>query len=174
MAADNQGGIVDAGGPRMPTVGQYMTRDMWRVPSDLSVWSALAVMREHDIRHLLIVDDDVLAGVLSNRDYRRLLDRMEPDGSIRGLDEVRVSEIMTPAYRVVAVGAGTPLLDAVELIVRRGIGCLPVVDDQGHPVGLLTQKMLLASLGTLLGQKPRRRPRRRVAHRRGRPIRLSR
>lgn len=156
----------------MATVGQYMSRDMWRVPSDLSVWSALAVMREHDIRHLLIVDGDVLAGVLSNRDYRRLLDRIEPEGSIHGLNDVRVGDIMTPAYRVVAVGTGMPLLDAVDLIVRRGIGCLPVVDDGGRPLGILTQKALLASLGKLLAHKPRRPNSRRAVHRRRRSTRL--
>lgn len=158
----------------MPTIGQYMTRDIWCVPPDLSVWSALAVMREHDIRHLLVVEDELLAGVLSNRDYRRLLERIEPDGTIRGLDGVCVRDIMTPAYRLVAAGTDTTLLDAAELIVRRRIGCLPVVDDRGRPVGILTQKMLLASLGKLLARKPRRPTRRHTGQRRGRAARLSR
>ena len=154
----------------MATVGEYMTKDFWSVPSDLSVWSALAVMREQDVRHLVVTEGETVAGVLSNRDYRRILERLRPDGTIHGLNDILVRDIMTPAYRVVAVSAEMPLLEAAELIVRRRIGCLPIVDGRGRALGVLTQKTLLGALAELLrpreGRPARRSVRRNAAARR--------
>jgi CBS domain-containing protein len=46
---------------------------------------------------------------------------------------------------VVSVGPGAPLKDAMDLMVGRGIGALPVVED-GRVVGILTQSDVVAAL----------------------------
>lgn len=46
-------------------------------------------------------------------------------------------DIMVPA--VISVSSGTLLADAVELLVESGIGSLPVVDDDGRLVGIISE-----------------------------------
>ena len=128
------------------TAKDNMTSPPNTVAPDLGVWSALAIMRDQDIRHLLVADGDRLAGVLSNRDYRKLLLPLRPDGSVRDVDKSRVREIMTDWGQVVTVTPDMTLLDCADLIVRRKVGCLPVLDGQGRAVGILTQKDVMAGL----------------------------
>ena len=60
-----------------------MVRNPQTVTPSTTVWAALALMRQGDLRHLPVVDDDGrLRGILSNRDFRRLLDFLDPEGRI--------------------------------------------------------------------------------------------
>lgn len=61
---------------------------------------------------------------------------------------MRVSEVMHG--EVVVVTPGTPIRDAVRLMLERRISGLPVVDDSGAAVGIVTEGDLLrrAELGT--------------------------
>jgi CBS domain-containing protein len=132
------------------TARDCMSSDLKLVAADLSVWSALAIMGAQDVRHLLVVDGDRLVGVLSNRDYRKILEWTRPDGTIKNVHGVTVSRIMTPANRLVTVDPEAPLLDIARLIATRKIGCVPVVAESGRPVGILTQKDVMAALIELL------------------------
>lgn len=61
---------------------------------------------------------------------------------------MKIAEVMTPD--VATVRPDTPLVDAIELMVERGISGLPVVDGIGAPIGVLTEGDLLRriELGT--------------------------
>lgn len=61
---------------------------------------------------------------------------------------MNVAEVMTPD--VATVRPDTPLVDAIDLMVERGISGLPVVDGIGAPIGVLTEGDLLRriELGT--------------------------
>lgn len=131
------------------TARDWMSTAPRSVPPMLSVWAALAIMREEDIRHLLVVDQGRLVGVLSNRDFRKILEWTRPDGTLTGLRDVVVARIMTPVDRVVTVPPEASLLDVARLIIRRKIGCVPVVTDAARPCGILTQKDVMRALITL-------------------------
>lgn len=132
-----------------------MSRTVRAVLPDLSVWSALSMMRQEEIRHLLVIDGERLVGVISNRDYRRVLERARPDGSVHGLADLRVSEIMTPGGQLVTARPDTPILEVARLIVTRKVGCIPVLDAQDRPVGILTQKDVMAALVELITSRQR-------------------
>ena len=130
----------------MVTANEIMIRNIQTVAPESLLSTALAVMRDQDIRHLVVMKDDELAGVLSNRDYRRVLERTGPDGTIHGVDSIRVSEIMTPARDVITARPDTPVLNIAQLMVIRKVGCIPVVDEQHRLIGLLTQKDVMREL----------------------------
>lgn len=52
-------------------------------------------------------------------------------------DMKTAKDIMVPA--VISVSSGTLLADAVELLVESGVGSLPVVDDDGRLVGIISE-----------------------------------
>lgn len=117
------------------------------VTEGMSAWAALALMRENTIRHVLVVGaDDGLRGVVSNRDYRKILERLRPDGTIHGLSSVMVAEIMTPAGQLVTGSLETSVREIARWIVERRIGCVPILAATGLPAGIVTQKDVIAAL----------------------------
>jgi acetoin utilization protein AcuB len=102
---------------------------------------AYQLMRDNRFRHLPVVEDGRLVGILSDRDLRPVL--LSP-----GLARARVRELMSED--LTTVGPDTPIEEAASLLVVKKIGCLPVV-AQGQLVGIVTETDLLAVLVELLG-----------------------
>ena len=112
-------------------------------------------MRQGDIRHLPVTDEGgTLQGILSNRDFRRLLDFLDPTGRIPRVRDIAVSEIMTKAPHVLVAHAETPLVDIAQLMVTRKVGAIPIVDPQRRVVGLLAQKDVMRELVRQLAPPP--------------------
>jgi IMP dehydrogenase len=96
---------------------------------DALVADALALMERYHISGVPITDeDDVLVGILTNRDLRFERDVRQP-----------VSALMT-CRGLVTAPVGTTLDEANEILHRHKIEKLPVVDDAGKLRGLITVK----------------------------------
>lgn len=101
-------------------------------------------MGEHVIRHLPVVRDGVVVGVVSDRDVG-IIESLGTTPASR----VRVFEAMTPVPY--AVGAQTSLLEVVRQMERHKYGCAIVTDDEGRvPLGIFTTTDALALLADLL------------------------
>src|SRR5262249_36936729 len=57
---------------------------------------------------------------------------------------VPVADIMT--RKVMCVLPDLPIRTVIDLLVNNYIGCLPVVDDDGCPIGMITKRDLVAPL----------------------------
>jgi acetoin utilization protein AcuB len=123
-----------------------MRKDIVSIGPETSIMVALALMKEHDIRHLLVLDGDDLAGVLSNRDYRRVLYRANADGSVSDVHGIVVKDIMTPVEVVIVAHPDTPLMNIAQLMVVKKVGCIPVMNGDRRPIGLVTQKDVMEQL----------------------------
>jgi CBS domain-containing protein len=68
----------------------------------------------------------------------------EPPGipTVAGL--VPVTDIMT--RDVMCAQADLPIKTIIDLLVNRYIGCVPVVDDDGCPIGMITKRDLVAPM----------------------------
>ena len=96
---------------------------------DALVSDALDLMRTYHISGVPIIDaNDVLVGILTNRDLRFEDDVTQP-----------VSALMT-ARNLVTAPVGTTLAEAEEILHRNKIEKLPVVDSDGRLKGLITVK----------------------------------
>jgi len=127
------------------TVGQFMTTDLFTVrPHDL-VDLAASVMDWRHIRHVPVEDDEGrLAGLVSHRDLLRLLSHGLPPSQT---GPMTVSSIMKP--NPITVTAETPTLEAIEIMRRRRVGCLPVVEGD-RLVGIVTSYDFLALSARLI------------------------
>jgi acetoin utilization protein AcuB len=133
------------------TVGQWMTRRPLVVAESCPIATALGQMRSAGVRHLVVVDDDRVTGILSTRDVGRLLADAEHAGRLS--DPVR--EIMSEGPVTVAPEA--PVTVAARVLLDAKIGALPVRDDDAV-VGIFTTSDALEALLTavdFLGQQPR-------------------
>lgn len=129
------------------TVGQFMATDLFTVRPDDLVDLAASLMDWRHIRHVPVEDENGrLVGLVTHRGLLRLLSRGSnaPDGS-----SMTVREIMKA--NPTSVASTTPTLEAIEIMRRSGIGCLPVVDDN-QLVGIVTSYDFLTATASLFKQ----------------------
>lgn len=136
----------------MIRVCDLMQREVVTLRADDHLDLASDVMRLARIRHMPVVDGDRLVGILSQRDLFRAgissVLQFRPATEREWLGKISVREIMSKP--VVTIGPDAPLREAVDLLVRRKIGCLPVVDGAGFLAGLLSESDVLLHLRELL------------------------
>jgi CBS domain-containing protein len=121
----------------------------------LSVYDHLAIaediMRLGRVRHLPVLDGDRPVGVVSQRDlYRAGMSsvlQLDPEQNQNWLEKVVVRDVMTK--KIETIHPDRPVRVAVETMVEKRIGCLPVVEDGGL-VGLISETDCLSYLAHLL------------------------
>ena len=126
-------------------VERIMQREFATVRSDERMDFVEDVMALGRVRHMPVVDDGKLVGVVSQRDLlaaslSRVL-AFDPQERRTFLRSVDVKEVMAP--RPITVSPATSLGDAAALMLRHKIGCLPVVGPGGEAIGLVTETDLL-------------------------------
>ncbi len=112
---------------------------------------AALLLRSGAIRHLLVVEEGRLVGLLTDRDIQRCapsrLISITEEGYNAVFADTTVERVMTREPRTVT--SSTPLLGAIAVMQQARYGCLPVVDD-GAIVGILTRGDLIDGLQRLL------------------------
>jgi arabinose-5-phosphate isomerase len=96
---------------------------------------------------MLVGDDGGLTGVFTDSDLARLLESRN-----EGALDQPIRSVMTRAPTTIV--AGSPMSTAVELLAQKRISELPVVDDQGKPVGLIDITDVVAWLPPPIGTSP--------------------
>ncbi len=132
----------------MKTVQEVMSKSPITIEAQDTVGLALRTMDDKDIRHLPVIEDGVLIGIVSDRDLRSCQPPLEGEWDridyAMGLLQQPVRQHMTPEPQ--RVSPDTPISEAVDRVVNHRIGCLCVVDDTQRLVGVLSQLDLLAEL----------------------------
>ena len=108
----------------MPTVSHYMTRQPWTIDRKEPLAEAHRVMREHGIRHLPVMEDGRLIGIVSQGDLHLLETIAEFP-----LESVEVMEAMTPNPFIVT--GDTPLDEVVEIMADKKYGSAIVMGRDG-------------------------------------------
>ncbi|MBM3115213.1 HPP family protein [Jeongeupia naejangsanensis] len=126
---------------------QLMSRDLVTLPCGALASEAWALLRRHRIGALPVIDPETgrIAGVVALVDF---LKHIEAD------NELALPQHRHPGLKVdslmsrdpVTVSQATPVHELVPLMADRGLHRLPVVDDDGRLVGMVTQSDLIAAL----------------------------
>lgn len=122
-----------------------MSRDLVTVQPQTSVQQAWQMLARHRIKSLPVVDaTGRLAGIVTVPDF--FIDRHDAhfQAMPRMLSAERVEEIMSRQVR--SARADQLLADLVQLFSDGGLHHLPVTDDDGYLVGMVTQSDLVGVL----------------------------
>ena len=127
---------------------RIMSRDLRTITPEAPISDAWRLLDRHHLKALPVLDDKQrLVGILTLSDLlghaagtapRTLAERF------RARREAPVSRLMTRPVRCVTVH--TPVVELVSLLSDQGLHCLPVLDDGGRLVGIVSQSDLIAAL----------------------------
>jgi CBS domain-containing protein len=132
--------------PHHSTVSQLMTTDLFTVSEEEVVDLVASVMKWKHMRHNPVEDNEHhLVGLVTYRTLMRVLS--DPVHRSEKL-ALPVREIMH--RKVVTVRPEVRTLDAMGLMRRHKVGCLPVVDSETRLVGILTEHDLIELARPLL------------------------
>jgi acetoin utilization protein AcuB len=128
-------------------VGDYMTPEPQTLGIGHSLLDAVLMVRRAGFRHIPIVDDGRLVGLISDRDLARfapsMLVPLSPEEYNHVFESTEIGKVMNK--NPLTTSPGTLLAEAVDLITTNRLGCLPVVEN-GTLVGILTKADLIRAL----------------------------
>jgi acetoin utilization protein AcuB len=122
-------------------VGEIMNQEPITIPPKTPVGQALKLMQQHHIRHLPVIEDDLMVGWISARTLREVL-------LASMLEVITVGDVMVQAP--ISVTPDTSVEEAARLVHEHSIGGLPVLEGD-KLVGVLTVNDLLSAFIIMLG-----------------------
>ena len=132
----------------MLQVKDAMAREVTTLSPGDTAGDALALCRERRIRHLPVLEDGSLVGIVSDRDLRSATPALGDPARASALAEIRVRDVM--AREVITADPKDPIDEAANIMRERRINCLPVLEGE-EIVGILTSSDVMESLVYLLG-----------------------
>ena len=128
-------------------VKDWMAKEVVTIAPEASAKEAFALMKSLKIRHLVVVKEGVVLGIVTDRDLRRptVSDVFKSWHDLyRVSDEFHVEDVMVSP--VITIDANADIQEAAELIVKHRIGALPITDAHAGLAGILTETDLLKAL----------------------------
>ncbi len=135
-------------------VRDYMTRNPVAISPEDTFPQAMNAIRKNNIRHLPVVKDGRLVGIivlsdlLTNQPSRATTLSVHEIYSL--LESLRVSQMMSKP--VITVAGDCPLEEAARIMVENSISCLPILEGD-ELVGIITETDIFKALVDILGGK---------------------
>ena len=134
-------------------IRNWMTPEVVTVTPDTSLLKLGKLMRDKDVRRLPVVENGRVVGIISDRDVRdaspskaTTLDMYEMHYL---LAEIKARDIMTP--KPVTIKPTDTVEKAAMIMLDRKIGGLPVVDEKGDLVGIISDQDVFKALVNITG-----------------------
>lgn len=120
-------------------ISAVMTRTVCQVGIDQTAVDTLALMQTRSVSSVLVVEDEMILGIVTERDIVRALHQ---NGNLKALSCIDLMQ--SP---VITVTDTTCCLEAYHLMAGRGIRHLAVTDVAGHVLGIASEGDLMRDFG---------------------------
>jgi len=109
-------------------IGDIMTRRVVTVTAETTMHEVRDLMRDHRISGLPVLSGENLTGIISVQDLIHALEENALDAPVR----------QYMSTRLFSMGEREPAVRALSVFARATVGRLPVIDDDGRLVGIIT------------------------------------
>jgi predicted transcriptional regulator len=135
--------------PGKTIISEIMTKDLFTVQIDDKVLLADEIMKNQKVKHDPVLEGKKLVGIISDRGLKeytlkQLYSFEDPLPASARNRIIDFQSIMDKDIRVIYPEDG--VLKAVEIMLKKKAGCLPVVDWSKNLVGMLTHTDVLLYL----------------------------
>lgn len=135
-------------------VENWMSKDVVTVSADRSMMKASKILKDKGISRIPVVDEDGrIIGIVSDRDIKDASPSKATTLDMHELyyllSEIKIADIMTK--KVTTIRHDETVEKAAVLMLEGNFGGLPVVDDDGRPVGILTDTDVFKVLVDITG-----------------------
>lgn len=130
------------------SVEKIMSKRVVTVEMDDSLKIVKEIFDNSHFHHLLVVDSGKLFGVISDRD---LLKALNPNIGTAAETTKDSSTLNKKAHQImsrklVTLGVNAKIFDAVEIFNHYTLSCIPIVDNEYRPVGIISWRDVLKTL----------------------------
>jgi len=134
-------------------VKNWMSKKVITVDLNDSMQDAMKLLKEHGIRMLPVMKKDKLVGIVTDRDLKKAsasdATTLEIHELLYLLTKIKVKDIMSKD--LITVPPDYTAEETAQVLLKNKISGVPVVDDNGHVVGTITQTDLFRVLISLTG-----------------------
>lgn len=134
-------------------VKNWMSNQVVTIGADDSMQKAIDLMKEHNIRMLPVLKKERLVGIVSDSDLKRAsasdATTLDAHELLYLISKIKVKDIMT--RNPVTVPPDYTIEETAELLMTRKISGVPVMDEEGTVVGVITRDDLFKVLISLSG-----------------------
>jgi CBS domain-containing protein len=150
----NSGQYEYASTLRQVRVSDWITKDVVAITSNTPIAQAHQMMKDHGIRRLVVCDNDKITGIVTLGDVREASASSATSLSIWELNylwaQLTVAGVMT--RNVYTVHDDETIIDAARLMMVKKVSGLPVVNDAGNLVGIITESDIFRMLVMLAAE----------------------
>lgn len=127
------------------SIEKWMSKNIISLDIDDDLAKAKLAFDKHKIHHLLVLNGKELAGIITDRDlYKQLSPYINTRNETpRDSSLLRKKVNLFMSRELVTAYKDTTLNEAVLLFYDNKISCLPIVDDDFRPVGIITWRDII-------------------------------
>jgi len=130
-----------------------MTSDVMTIDEDTSMMKASQIMKENNVRRLPVMHKGKLVGMVTDRDIKEASPSKATTLDVHELyyllSELKVKDIMSK--NIITIGPEDTVEKAAVIMLEHRISGLPVINEKGKLVGIITQGDIFKVLVSLTG-----------------------
>lgn len=127
-----------------------MSKPVVTVTLDDTLHVVKHIFENAKFHHLLVVDEGKLYGVISDRDLLKSISPFIGTVQEKAHDKFtlnkKVHQIMS--RKSISLGPSADVYEAISLFNQHNISCIPIVNDEGAPIGIVSWRDILQTIET--------------------------
>ena len=123
-------------------VKDVMKTNVVVVNADAPVVEAAKLMAKHSIGSIVVIENNEVVGIITERDIVRKIVAQEKNSYIK------IKEVMS--HPIIVTSPEISIESAANIMKKNNIRRLPVIDKKGYIVGIITENDILKILPSLI------------------------
>lgn len=135
-------------------VKERMTENVVCIDMESSVTEVFYLMKEHNIRRMPVLSKGKVVGIVTLSDLNKVAPSSATSLSMHEINyllmKTRIKDVLPKQQELVSISPDSYIETAAKLMREHKVSGLPVINDQGKLVGIVTETDLFAALIDIL------------------------